>query len=113
MNKKRLRTQKRYDYSDSGAKLRRGPLDLYSLAREPHRESDESSDQASSSNESDSSSTIVHHENNLEDLSDLSEDLRNLSVNMDNEASTLKMFASQESLHEDINDFIDENPINS
>ena len=46
-------------------------------------------------------------------MSDLSEELKNLTImSMEQDAIAKKMFASQESLHEDIVDFIDENPLN-
>ena len=110
MSDHRLRTQQRYDYSDSGSNLVNGPLDSYSRARDPVRElSDESSDETNSSY--DSCVTVVQNDNDLS-LSDLSEDLRNLTIMTEQDATAMKMFASQESLHEDIVDFIDENPLN-
>ena len=108
MSDHQLRIQQRYDYSDSGSNLINGPLDSYSQARDPVRIlSDESSDETNSSY--DSCDTIVQNEG----LSDLSEELKNLTImSMEQDAIAKKMFASQESLHEDIVDFIDENPLN-
>ena len=92
MSDHRLRTQQRYDYSDSGSNLVNGPLDSYSRARDPVRElSDESSDETNSSY--DSCVTVVQNEN--ESLSDLSEDLRNLTI-MTMDAAAMKMFAAQD-----------------
>ena len=108
MSNRQLRIQQRYDYSDSGTRLGEGPLNAYSQAREPLRYSGESSSDENYSTPSESdASTIVQHESDLESLSDLTEEFRGLTMEQD--AASKKLFASQESLREDIEDFIEEN----
>ncbi len=110
MSNREFRIVRRVDYSQSGRNSRRRPLDSYSQAREPPRDSDDSSDETRSTQSESDNSTVVQHESDLESLSDLSEDFRRLK--MENDAAAKKLFAAQESLRDDINDFIDENPIN-
>ena len=107
MSDREFRIVKRVDYSQSGRNSRRRPLDSYSQAREPPRDSDDSSDETHSSQSESDSSTVVQHESDLGCSLDLSQDFRRLT--MENNAAVKKLFAAQESLRDDINDLIDEN----
>ena len=115
MSDRKFRSVKRVDYSKSGSNCRKRPLDSYSQVREPLRESDESSSDefhSSRSGSESSSTTVVQHESDLENLSDLFEDLGKSTIKMENNAAARKLFAAKDSAREDINDFINENPIN-
>ena len=91
------------NYFNSGSRLR--TLDSYSLARQPHRDTDDSSSDEVLSTQSESdSSTVVQRGRGLESVSDLSQEFSRLTMS---DMDTKKLLAAHESARDDVNDFID------
>ena len=107
MSEQQLRQIKRIDYSNSGSRL--CTLDSYSLARQPTRDTDDSSsDEVLSIQSENDTSTIVQRGRSSESVTDLSQEFSRLTMSgMD----TKKLLAAHESARDDVNDFIDEHPI--
>ena len=133
MSDRHLRDTKRFNYAVHNRTGEKTPIPQatsFNQIREVSRDSDESSDDSHSSQSGSDSSivTLVHQEGEVGSLLDLSRDLENLTVpsrdltflsedlrlpvtEMSNvNADARKLLAAQESLHDDITDFIDENP---
>ena len=125
MSDRNLRSVERIDYAVLHSTGDRTP---YNQIRETPRDSDGSSEDSLSGSENSQDRTLVLNESEVEGLASLSEELERLSVvstptdsshtahhslflKMGDPVELRKLLSTRDSLHDDIIDFIDENPL--